>query len=293
MDISLWSLLTVVGRFILYASVASAIGGVFSSMLLARHREAARAIIRYTGGGCVAGIFVAIYNLLVQAGALGDRGLAGAFDTNMMSVILKTSVGQALLFEVIGFLLIGLCAWWMLRRPTSPHHIASLLISLLGCVFLITSFSQVGHFADAAWGGKLAISLHILAMSLWIGSLYPLWIVSHTTDIPAIQLSMETFGRLAVVIVGVLVVCGVSMGILLVKDFHTLISTGYGRGLLLKIVLVGTLLLLAASNKWLTVPHLHRDGFGQRLSLAIVLEMSLAGFIFLVTGVITAVIGID
>lgn len=293
MDISLWALLTLLGRFILYACVASAIGGVFSSVLLARHREVTQANTRYTGYGCLAGIVVAIYSLLIQVGAMVDRGLAGIVDTNMMSVMLKTSVGNALLFELIGFVLIGVCAWWSLRRALRPRHIPSLLISILGCLFLIASFSQVGHFAEAAWTGKVAISFHILAMSLWIGSLYPLWLVSRTTDVLAIQHSMEMFGRLAVVIVGVLVACGIIMGILLVKDFHTLIATGYGRGLLLKGLLVGALLLLAASNKWLTVPHLHREGVSRRLSRAIVLEMSLTGFIFLITGVITSVIGID
>lgn len=293
MDIGLWALLTLLGRFILYACVASAIGGVFSSVLLARHREVAQAITRYTGYGCIAGIVVAMYSLFIQVGAMVDRGLAGIVDTNMMSVMLKTSVGNALLFELIGFVLIGVCARWSLRRALRPRHIPSLLISILGCLFLIASFSQVGHFAEAAWTGKVAISFHILAMSLWIGSLYPLWVVSRTTDVPAIQLSMETFGRLASVIVGVLVACGIIMGILLVKDFHTLIATGYGQGLLLKGLLVGALLLLAASNKWLTVPHLHREGVGRRLSRAIVLEMALAACIFLITGVITSVIGID
>lgn len=293
MDIGLWALLTLLGRFILYACVASAIGGVFSSVLLARHREVAQATTRYTGYGCIAGIVVAIYSLFIQVGAMVDRGLAGIVDTNMMSVMLKTSVGNALLFELIGFVLIGICAWWSLHRASNLRVTAQLLINTLGCLFLIASFSQVGHFAEAAWTGKVAISFHILAMSLWIGSLYPLWVVSRTTDVPAIQRSMDIFGRLAVVIVGVLVLCGVIMGILLVKDFHTLIATGYGRGLLLKGLLVGALLLLAASNKWLTVPHLHREGVGRRLSRAIVLEMSLAGFIFLITGVITSIIGID
>jgi putative copper resistance protein D len=83
------------------------------------------------------------------------------------------------------------------------------------------------------------------------------------------------------------------MGVILIKDVHTLVSTGYGRGLLLKLMLVGSLLLLAASNKWLTVPHLHQEGFRNRLSRAIVLEMVLASLIFLVTGIITTIIGIE
>lgn len=293
MGLSLWPLLTLLGKILLYASVASAIGGLFTSQLLARHRDAATAIARYTRCGCMVGIFVVVFNLLVQVGALADRGLAGAFDTTMMPIIVQTSVGQALQLQVIGFSLVGLCTWWSLRGTATPQAMSSNLISVIGCLVLVVSFFQVGHFAEAAWGGKLAIALHILAVSMWIGSLYPLWIISRTADVPAMQVSMEIFSRIAVFIVGVLVVCGVVMSILLVKDLHTLLSSGYGRGLLFKMVLVGALLLLAASNKWLIVPHLNQAGFRQRLSRAIVLEMLVAGLILCVTGVITAVIGID
>jgi len=291
MNLSVWALLTLLSKISLYASVTSAIGGVFSSMLLVRHREADQSINRYIGCGCGVGICTVVFSLLVQVGALGDRGLEGAFDTPMMSIILQTSVGQGLLFDVIGFSLIGLSAW--LRSISNPPSMFWHFISVIGCLFLVISFFQVGHFAEAAWVGKLAISFHILAVSMWIGSLYPLWIVSRMADTPALQISMEIFGRIAVFIVGVLVVCGVVMSIFLVKDLHTLISTGYGRGLLLKMVLVSVLLLLAARNKWLIVPHLNQDGFRQRLSRAIVLEMLVAAFILCTTGLITAVIGID
>ncbi len=293
MNLSLWALLTLLGKISLYASVACAIGGLFSSVLLAGHREAIQSISRYIGCACAVGIVMVALSFLVQVGTLGDRGLTGVFDTNIMSIIIQTSVGQALLFEVLGFLLIGLSAWWSLRREACPRHIFLHLLGILGCLLLLASFSQVGHFAEAAWGGKLAVTLHIFAVSLWIGSLCPLWIISRTADTPTLRSSMELFGRLAVFIVSVLVICGAIMSILLVKDFHTLISTGYGRGLLVKLVLVSALLLLAASNKWLIVPRLNQDGFRQRLSRAIVFEMLVAGFILGVTGVITAVIGID
>jgi putative copper resistance protein D len=292
MDISLWSLLTLVGRLILYASVASAIGGVFCSILLARHRDAATGIAHYTGYGCVSGILIAIYSLFIQLGALADHGIAGMIDTTILSVLVKTSVGQALLFEVLGFLLIGIPVWVSLGKHVK-NRIPSLLLSFTGGLFLLASFSQVGHLAEATWVGKMAISLHVLAMSLWIGSLYPLWLVSRTSDITAIQTSMETFGRFAIFIVGVLVICGVAMGVILIQNIQTLVTTDYGRGLLLKVMFVGVLLMLAARNKWLTVPYLTRDGFSQRLSRAIALEMLLAGCIFLITGVITWIIGID
>ena len=83
------------------------------------------------------------------------------------------------------------------------------------------------------------------------------------------------------------------MAAMLLKDFHTLFFTPYGRGLLLKLALVSGLLLLAASNKWLTVPRLLQPGLSTRLSRAIVIEMCVGVVILLITGVITIIIGID
>lgn len=291
MNLDIWALLALLSKFSLYACVASAIGGVFSLLLLAWHPQAAQRIPRYTRYGCIAGIFVAIFSLLVQVGTMVDRGVQGAFDVPTMSLILQTSVGKALLFEVTGFFLIGCSARRSMHRIARP--LPSIIVSGIGCLILLASFSQVGHFAEASWIGKFAISLHILAMSMWIGSLYPLWFVSRTSAVYATQISMETFGRIAVLIVGVLIICGTIMGIHLVRDFHTLISTGYGQGLLLKIVLVVVLLLVAAGNKWLIVPHLNREGTAQRLSRAIQWEIVIASIIFLITAVITVIIGID
>ncbi len=74
---------------------------------------------------------------------------------------------------------------------------------------------------------------------------------------------------------------------------RSLFFTPYGQGLLLKLALVGSLLLLAASNKWLTVPRLMQPGLATRLSRAIVLEICVGAFILLVTGIITVIIGIE
>jgi len=292
MSLSLWELLTLLSRIALYASVASAIGGVFSSLLLVRHREAAPAIFRYTFWGCVIGIIASLIGFGAQVGAFADKGLMGMVDINMMSILWQTSVGTAVALQLSGFLLIGITTGWLLKTQ-KPHSNLANVLMLLGGLSLLAAFSQVGHFAEQSLLGKAAISLHVLAMSLWMGSLYPLWQVSRTTDIPEIQRSMERFGQVAVVIVGVLVASGVLMATMLLKDFHTLFSTPYGQGLLVKLTLVGSLLLLAASNKWLVVPRLMQPGFSTRLSRAIVLEMCMGAFILLVTGIITIIIGID
>lgn len=292
MSLSLWELLTLLSRIALYASVASAIGGMFSSWLLVRHRESAPAICRYTFWGCVIGIIASLIGFGAQVGAFADQGLMGMVDINMMSILWQASVGTAVALQLSGFLLIGITTGWLLKSQKSRSNLASVLM-LLGGLSLLAAFSQVGHFAEQSLLGKIAISLHVLAMSLWMGSLYPLWQVSRTTDIPEIRCSMERFGQVAAVIVAVLVASGILMASMLLKDFHTLFFTPYGQGLLLKLTLVVSLLLLAASNKWLTVPRLMQPGFSTRLSRAIAFEMCVGVFILLITGIITVIIGID
>lgn len=292
MSLSLWALFTLLSRITLYASVASAIGGLFASVLLVRHRESAEAIHRYTFLGCVAGIIAALIGFVIQVGALSDQGLKGMVDTTMIAILWQASVGTAVALQLSGFLLIGAATGWLLTTQKMNNALVTSL-AVLGGLNLLASFTQVGHFAEQPLLGKIAIFLHVLAMSLWMGSLYPLWQVSRTADLPEIQRSMERFGQLATVIVGVLVACGILMATMLLKDFHTLFFTPYGRGLLLKLALVSSLLLLAASNKWLTVPRLIQPGFSTRLSRAIVLEMCVGAVILLITAIITSVIGID
>lgn len=292
MDISLWDILTLVSKILFYASVATAIGGVFASVLLSRHRESSQAISRYIGWGCLGGVGVTVVGFLSQVGTFADQGLAGMMDVDTLFIMIQTSVGSAFVLSLGGFLLIGFSNWWLLKR-LPRQRIFPLTLAALGAMSVLTSFSQIGHLADASLIGKVAISLHVLAMSFWMGSLYPLWLVSRTSDVTAIRQSMDLFGRLAVLIVGTLVTCGVVMSVLLLKDIHTLLSTPYGRGLLLKLILVGGLLLLAACNKWFTVPRLMQAGFSARLSNSIVLEMMVGGLILIITGVITTLIGLE
>jgi putative copper resistance protein D len=58
------------------------------------------------------------------------------------------------------------------------------------------------------------------------------------------------------------------------------------------LVLVASILLLAAFNKWYFTPRLEHPQFAKQLSYAILFEMSLGLAILLVTGYITSVIGI-
>ena len=83
---------------------------------------------------------------------------------------------------------------------------------------------------------------------------------------------MHLFGQIAAFIVGILIACGLSITLLLFKDFNTLINTPYGHGFIIKIVFVLSILLLAAFNKWYFTPRLQDPKFAKQLAMPFYLK---------------------
>jgi copper resistance protein D len=287
MGMSFWMLASLVCRLLVYAGVAGAIGGVFSRVLLAQHHSVARYIGDYTVGACVLGVGAAVLSVLINVGNMADRGMEGMMDITVLRLVLQTPLGIALALQVVGFVAIAIAG------RADRLHLGLILLAATGALSIAASFALTGHLADGGWVGQVAVSAHALAMALWIGSLYPLRRVCATGDVTAVQQSMHRFGQLAAAIVGVLVACGVVMATQLLTSWRQLFDTPYGWGLLAKFSLVGSLLLLAATNKWLTVPRLTQPGFRQRLGKSIVLEIGLATCVLVITAVVTIVIGLE
>ncbi len=104
---------------------------------------------------------------------------------------------------------------------------------------------------------------------------------------------MRRFGSVALGRVVVLVLCGVILANAMLDSWQLLLSSYYGRGLLLKMLLVGSLLTVAALNKWFLTPRLDQRGFVEKLSVAIAVEIVMAIAIVLTTTTITGIFGID
>jgi putative copper resistance protein D len=122
----------------------------------------------------------------------------------------------------------------------------------------IWSFDHVGHVSSRdTILLDIALTLHLVAIALWIGILPPL---KHLASDPATHgqaaLVGHQFGQVAMVTVPALIVLGGYMGYQLVGSFTALIGTGYGQALLIKVVLVGSLLGLATANKLRFIPKM-------------------------------------
>ncbi len=300
-----WVLAAFISKVLLYLGVAFSIGGFFSYQLLfsryGSYPALATTIIRYIAAGAFLGLLASIAAFLVQVGSFANNGLTGMLDPALSGIILHSPSGHVQLGRVAAFALITTLACYKLYARTLRWNMAEQLVMLFSCIYLAVSFALLGHATNLGPVAQILISLHVLGISLWMGALFPLWKASRYIQGQPLQDSMHLFGKVASLIVAILVICGASVAVLLFKDLQTLTGTLYGQFFLLKLALVSVLLLLAALNKWLITPRLshHANGavfagkMARHLSYLITVEMLVGLSILGITAALTTIIGIE
>jgi copper transport protein len=171
------------------------------------------------------------------------------------------------------------------RRSTSERFAATLSAFALAGVGL--SLAASGHAATAPpqWLTRPMVFLHGVGVAFWVGALAPL---AGMTLRPAEGLLavLNRFSRIAVPVVGVLVLAGLTLAVVQLQSFGALVETKYGIILSIKLVLVAVLLGLAALNRFRLTPALAAHALKTRpLLRSIVAEaMVAAAILFVVAG---------
>ena len=139
-----------------------------------------------------------------------------------------------------------------------------------GAVLLAAGYAATLALGGHAAGGQgperyLRIGadmMHLLAAGAWLGALPGLACALNHARRNADALShaiaartTRRFSALGTVSVGVLVLSGIANAWYLVGDLPALVATEYGRLLLAKLALFGTMLALAAVNRWRLSPR--------------------------------------
>ncbi len=238
-----FGLAAIAAKFALYLGVMTAAGTVIATLMfrLDRTRGLAAAF-------AVLGLAATVLVFSLRGANLtGD--VSGMTDPEMLGLLWTTPVGTAFLLRLVGLslLIVGL---FMGR--------VGVWISVLGGIAAIWSFAHVGHVSSRDTTLlDIALTLHLLAVALWMGVLTPLKRLASSphTYVRAAELG-HRFGVVATVTVPVLIILGGVMGYQLVGSFPALIGTGYGQALILKVLLVALLLGLAAANKLRFIPAL-------------------------------------
>ena len=247
----LWGLAAIATKFTLYLGVLGAAGTVIAALIF-RLGHIRGSALRFG----ILGLFAAVLAFSLRGANLtGDA--SGMTDPVMLNLLWSTPAGTALMYRVagLGLLITGL----VLGRFFWDRF--WLWVSVLGGIMAIWSFDHVGHVSGRDTNLlDIALTLHLIAVALWIGILTPLKRLASdpVTYADAADVG-HRFGRIAAVAVPSLIIAGGYMGYQLVGSLTALITTGYGQALIIKMALVAGLLGLAAANKLRFIPHIQTD----------------------------------
>ena len=183
--------------------------------------------------------------------AAGSSGLGA-----VPSVATGTLAGQAAIVSAAAVLLLAAAV----RHPAGLRALAGWVAATVAVVALAGT-SHLASGPGAAWG-TLVLTVHLGAALLWPGTLFHLartWLGRRAGDLPLGTL-LSRFSRLAAPSVALVLGSGLLAALVQLPDPGALVSTGYGRALVLKAGLVALLLVPAALNAFRYRPAAERDG---------------------------------
>ena len=279
----LWTVLVPIGKFVAYVLSLLMVGtGLFilhfqSMLSLSTFTYCQKLIFQSS----LAGLMVAPFLFFLVAGNIGGD-LSSAIDPLMISIAFSSKAGQAVLVLFLGFLLVSFWSYFL------PKQIWTVVIAGFSCILI--SFSIYGHSTINGYTSQLLIVLHLLAISYWVGSFFPLRYSTYRDieDENLFQIAHK-FGIYAVYYILVLLVAGVSLGTILVGSLNGLLYSTYGQVFLLKLSLVSILLGIGAMNKFKLVPNLQSNGKANAVKLrkSIGREIIILAFILVISSIVS------
>jgi putative copper resistance protein D len=287
-----WEWLTLVSRWALYLSMVAAVGGIAGEWFLHPYRTLHPSLRRYTLIGILAAPLALLLHVLIRAGALAETGLSGMLDPVMLAFIWQSTVGTALLWASVGLLLMAISHLINTRSgDTRPTRLLQLFTALAGMGVLAFSYTLSGHIHRAGLGFALILSLHVLLVFWWMGSLFPLWLATHRLDLQQSHTVLHLFGRLALPAVLLVLASGLVLSYRTTGWAAGLLDSRYGFWLAMKLTLVAVLLALAAFHKLFLVPALKRVGNARSMKRSLLLEKVVGMAILAVTTVLAVLVG--
>lgn len=212
--------------------------------------------------------------LFGQAINVTGGNFATAFAPNLLGELITSgSFGIFWLMRVVVILLalrLALYQWQFKQRPQGVNTVLSWANVILGLALFI-AITMSSHAAAVSGNARvyalLADWLHLVAAALWVGGM--LYIA--TSYLPIISKRpiaeqarslltvLPYYSPLAIAGVVILAVTGPFSAAVHLTSWEQLLSTAYGRALVVKILLVGGLLLTSAIHILLLRPRLKKE----------------------------------
>lgn len=291
-----WELTSLVCKLLLYFGAASIAGGSLCLWLYNNgKRQFFEKVISYIMLGAFLGFLGTLVNYFVQVGLINARGLTGMFDWDMASLLLETQLGEVTYMRLTGFILAFISSLIFFRKAVRlpQQSFYRLLLGVQGIAFLFVAFSftKAGHVSVLTGIARTAVVFHLYAFSAWIGSLFPLLLLTNSTELNLLKKLMQQFGDNALGIVIILAGMGALMLLELLDNPAELYTTPYGWVFLLKLFLVLVTLSVAVINKLVLVPAIVNNASALRLRRSIRVEMVAVTLVLIATSYLSTIVG--
>lgn len=277
-------------RWLAYLGLAVLAGGLAFRLLALPKSLPERidqAFFALVGAAALVTLDAGIVALLLRADAALQLPLERFLYADVSPFAGGTRFGVAWVWMTLGCALVGgllTIAW--LRRSRLPLWPALAITLALGA-----GFSLSGHSASEPNSSAISVAadwVHISGASIWIGGLVTLALIGWRLERADRNRAFLRFSRIATALVGVVLVAGIYLGLLRLSAPVDLWTTGYGRVLLVKIVLVGLALAWGAAHRFLVRPRLELgvEPAGNRVGRSLVGESVVGVSVLLVAALL-------
>ena len=263
-------------RLGIYFGLFAGVGGAFFGGWILRRSSAQRLIVASLAIGSTSSVAAWGFQGLDLLGLAPSDILTSA----PWQAAASTSLVTSLLIAIVAMAL----AMTSLLNVAGGTKRALSAVAILG---VGTALAASGHASTASpqWLTRPMVFLHGVGVALWIGALAPLAAMAKRPTAPLLVI-LNRFSRVAMPVVAAIALTGLGLAFVQLASVHALVETSYGLILSIKLVLVASLLCLAALNRFRLTPRLAIDPLDTRaLVRSIVLECVIAaGILAVVAG---------
>ncbi|WP_027060258.1 copper resistance CopC/CopD family protein [Mesorhizobium loti] len=229
-----------IGKVFLYIGLFLGAGGAFALAWLAGDGRAGQ---RFVTAAILCGLVAAALSLGFQ----GLDALGAPLSHLVQPVIWRTGFGTSFGWTV----LVALIALGLGLLSLAGPRIAARPLALAGLAGIGVALAASGHAsaAEPQWLTRPMVFVHGVGIAFWTGALVPLGLALKRQTADAVTV-LRRFSSAIMPVVAVLAVAGVVLAAIQVQTPSALVSTAYGRLLLVKLALLVFLFTLAAVNRW-------------------------------------------
>ena len=277
-------------RWTLFAALALLIGPLVVRLLVLRGPVPGRVEHAFHLLGVVASILVVdvgIVGFVLRASNALQLPIADLPYADLQPFAEKTRFGMAFLAMTLGFGIVTalLLVAWILDRVELRWPALALSVALASGLSLS---GHQGTEPNSTWLTESADWIHLVAACIWVGGLASLAFLVWPLAPSLRRTAFLGFARIAVVLVGMMVLAGGYLALVRLPEVSDLWQTLYGRFLLVKLAIVGVALTWGAIHHFVVRPRLNA-GNEPAVRRSLVGEATVALVVLLAAAILTNV----